>query len=74
MPTPVGLDLVEGSLGEQITGLLLQIPADVQMGDESADQHLKDKSAADNVWKLLDQGVGVGWVTAGNCWPGSAPP
>lgn len=65
VPTPVCLDLVEGPLGEQVTALLSEIPADMQMGDTNADKHIKDKSPADKAWQLLDQEVGVGWVTAG---------
>jgi uncharacterized protein DUF6308 len=61
VPTPVCLDLVEGPLGEPVTGFLSEIPAAVQMGDMNADQHVKDKSPADKAWQLLHQEVGVGW-------------
>jgi Family of unknown function (DUF6308) len=65
VPTPVGLDLVGGQLGQEIGALLREIPANVALGEVDADQHVKHGSPADQAWSLLEAETDVGWVTAG---------
>jgi len=65
VPTPVGLSLVEGPLGQEIGSLLREIPADLALGDADANTHVKHGSPADRAWWLLDAQDDVGWVIAG---------
>jgi Family of unknown function (DUF6308) len=65
VPTPVGLNLVDGQLGQEIAVLLREIPADIALGEEDADRHVKHGSPADRAWRLLDAEDDVGWVIAG---------
>ncbi|MHB8289278.1 MAG: DUF6308 family protein [Acidimicrobiales bacterium] len=55
----------EGSLGEQASELLRQIPVGVDLGSPGAGSHLQDGQHADRLWKLLDNEAGIGWVIAG---------
>jgi hypothetical protein len=65
VPTSVGLDLLEGGLGDQLGGYLSELPTDVDLGSGEAGQHLVDGSPADIAWKTLRDQTDVGWVTAG---------
>ncbi|MFJ5535427.1 DUF6308 family protein [Streptomyces sp. NPDC093261] len=64
VPASVALDILEGSLGAQLSGLLHDIPADVDMVDAEADV-LAGGSPADRAWHLLCAQHGVDWVIAG---------
>lgn len=64
VPAPVALDLLEGHLGAQLSGLLHAIPRDIDMADAAA-AVLADGSPADEAWHLLCDQRDVGWVIAG---------
>ncbi|MGW4162256.1 DUF6308 family protein [Streptomyces sp. NPDC004788] len=64
VPASVALDLLEGSLGAQLSGLLHAIPRDLDMVDAEADV-LAEGSPADQAWHLLCAQYGVDWVIAG---------
>ncbi|MFJ6355361.1 DUF6308 family protein [Streptomyces sp. NPDC092046] len=64
VPAPVTLDILEGRLGAQLSGLLHAIPWDVDMVDAEADV-LADGSPADQAWHLLCGQYGVDWVITG---------
>ncbi|WP_328966326.1 DUF6308 family protein [Streptomyces sp. NBC_00239] len=64
VPASVGLDLLEGRLGAQLSGLLQAIPWDIDMVDAEADV-LAEGSPADQAWHLLCAQYGVDWVIAG---------
>ncbi|MFK4272570.1 DUF6308 family protein [Streptomyces milbemycinicus] len=64
VPVRVALDLLQGSLGEQVSTLLRDIPADLDLAH--ADPcHVQQGSPADQAWHLLYRQPHVGWVTAG---------
>jgi len=65
MPAPVALDLVEGPLGQEASGLLRDIPTGIALGEPGARQHMLDRSHADKMWKLLKKQDDVGFVIAG---------
>jgi hypothetical protein len=65
MPIPVALDLVEGSLGRDISCRLQQIPVNVALGEPGARSHVLDRSHADQAWRLLNTQTGVGMAIAG---------
>jgi Family of unknown function (DUF6308) len=65
VPIEVALDLLEGDLGRQVSGLLSKIPADVTLGTEDARSLVEDGHEADQAWHLLEAQDDVGWVTAG---------
>lgn len=65
VPAPTALTLIGGQLGEQISAILKQIPADLDLGDSGALDHLQPTSPADEAWRLLKQQDDVGWVIAG---------
>ncbi|MFJ6518387.1 DUF6308 family protein [Streptomyces filamentosus] len=64
VPAPVALDILEGRLGAQLSGLLHAIPWDIDMVDAEADV-LAEGSLADQAWHLLCGQYGVDWVIAG---------
>ncbi|MGW3520595.1 DUF6308 family protein [Streptomyces hydrogenans] len=64
VPVLVALDLLEGSLGARLSGLLQAIPWDIDMVDAEADI-LAEGSPADQAWHLLCTQHGVNWVIAG---------
>lgn len=64
VPASVALDLLEGRLGAQLSGLLHAIPWDIDMVDAEADV-VADGSPADQAWHLLCDQYGVDWVIAG---------
>jgi hypothetical protein len=64
VPAKVALDLLEGSLGTQLSDLLRVIPASADMAEVDAED-LASGSPADKAWHLLDDQFGVGWVIAG---------
>lgn len=64
VPAPVALDILEGRLGVQLSGLLHAIPRDIDMVDAEADV-LAEGSPADQAWHLLCAQHGVDWVIAG---------
>ncbi|MEU8842011.1 DUF6308 family protein [Streptomyces roseus] len=64
VPAPVALDILEGRLGVQLSGLLHAIPTDIDMVDADASV-LADGSPADQAWSLLCDRHGVNWVIAG---------
>lgn len=61
----VTLDLLEGSLGDDIAESLVKIPTDVDLGDDAAPSLLADDGPADRAWQLLRRQDRIGWVTAG---------
>lgn len=64
VPAEAALDLLEGTLGAQLSDLLRAVPADVDLAEaDTAD--LAPGSPADKAWHLLEDQPGVGWVTAG---------
>ncbi|MEE1810063.1 DUF6308 family protein [Streptomyces sp. BE133] len=64
VPASVALDILEGRLGAQLSGLLQAIPWDIDMVDADADV-VAEGSPADQVWHLLCDQYGVDWVIAG---------
>jgi hypothetical protein len=62
VPVPTALTLVEGQLGRQVTACLQDIPADLDLGDPGALDHLQPGSSAEEAWHLLKQQDDVGWV------------
>ncbi|MFD3334598.1 DUF6308 family protein [Streptomyces sp. NPDC058700] len=64
VPALVALDLLEGRLGAQLSGLLQGIPKDIDMVDAEADV-LAEGSSADQAWHLLCAQHGDNWVIAG---------
>ena len=65
VPIEVALDLLEGDLGRQMSGLLSKIPADIGLGTGDARSLVEDGREADQAWCLLKAQDDVGWVTAG---------
>jgi hypothetical protein len=65
VPPRVALDLLHGELGEQFAAMLTHIPPAMTLANPGATEHVEPHSAADQAWHLLDDQVGVGWVTAG---------
>lgn len=55
--------LHEGS--DEIAALLAGIPLDVELWQAEAVGHIESGSPADQLWSLLDDQAGIGWVTAG---------
>ncbi|MFI1453835.1 DUF6308 family protein [Streptomyces roseus] len=64
VPAPVALDVLEGRLGVQLSGLLRAVPTGIDMVDADASV-LADGSPADQAWRLLCEQRGVNWVIAG---------
>ncbi|WP_369180955.1 DUF6308 family protein [Streptomyces mutabilis] len=64
VPAPVALDILEGPLGAQLSGLLHVIPRDIDMVEADAGV-VADGSPADQAWHLLCAQYGVDWVIAG---------
>lgn len=64
VPASVALDILEGPLGVRLSGLLHDIPRDINMVDADA-VVVADGSPADQAWHLLRDQPDVGWVTAG---------
>ncbi|WP_030753529.1 DUF6308 family protein [Streptomyces griseus] len=63
VPPSAALALLEGRLAEDLSVLLSQIPADVDMANADPDL-LGSGSSADRAWHLLKGQKGLGWVTA----------
>lgn len=64
VPARVVLDILEGRLGAQLSGLLQAIPKDIEMVDADVSL-LANGSPADQAWSLLCDQHGVDWVIAG---------
>ena len=64
VPAPVSLNLLEGHLGIQVSGLLRHVPASIELGEPGSRDHVLPGSPADQAWHLLTEQDGVGWVTA----------
>ncbi|MGQ4388897.1 DUF6308 family protein [Streptomyces sp. SAS_270] len=64
VPAAVALDTLEGPLGVRLSGLLHDIPKDIDMADAEADL-VADRSPAARAWQLLKGQSDVGWVIAG---------
>ncbi|MFD6080419.1 DUF6308 family protein [Streptomyces hydrogenans] len=64
VPASAALDLLEGSLGAQLSGLLQAIPWDIDIVDAEADV-LAEGSPADQAWHLLCAQHGVNRVITG---------
>lgn len=64
VPARVALDLLEGSLGTRLSGLLHAVPRDTDMVDADALVPAHG-SPADQAWRLLCEQHGVNWVIAG---------
>ncbi|MEV5546426.1 DUF6308 family protein [Streptomyces sp. NPDC052309] len=64
VPAPVALDILEGRLGAQLSGLLQAIPRDTDMVEAEVSD-LAPGSPADRAWHLLCAQHGVDWVIAG---------
>ncbi|MEU7488091.1 DUF6308 family protein [Streptomyces sp. NPDC042319] len=64
IPAQVALDLLEGTLGDRLSELLSRIPRDVDMAHAEV-ATLATGSPADTAWRLLNDQVGIGWVSAG---------
>lgn len=65
VPIEVALDLLEGGLGRELSGLLAEIPADASLGTGDARSLVGKGREADQAWHLLEAQDDVGWVTAG---------
>jgi len=65
VPIEVALDLLEGDLGQQLSGLLSKIPTGDVLGTGNARSLVEDGREADQAWRLLKAQDDVGWVTAG---------
>ncbi|WP_431728470.1 DUF6308 family protein [Verrucosispora sp. TAA-831] len=65
VPAEAAIGLLEGELGEQISGLLAQIPTDIELGTDRAKDLVADGQAADQAWHLLDDQTGIDYVIAG---------
>lgn len=65
VPIEVALDLLEGDLGQEMTGFLSKIPTDVVLGTEDARSLVEGNREADQAWHLLTAQDDIGWVTAG---------
>lgn len=61
-PLAVRLLLQPGEVRERIESLFSQVPTQVQLWDDSADTPL---AVCDELWAVLNDLPGVGWVTAG---------
>ncbi|MFD6471783.1 DUF6308 family protein [Streptomyces goshikiensis] len=64
VPALVALDILEGRLGAQLSGLLHAVPKGIDMADADVSV-LADGSPADQAWHLLCAQHGVNWVIAG---------
>ena len=74
----VGVDtamrlLTDSELRIRITDLLQQIPGDVDLTDDGADEYVAPGSAADQLWALLVDLPQIGWVTAGKLLAAKRP-
>lgn len=65
VPIEVALDLLEGDLGREMSGLLSKIPADVGLETGGARSLVEDGREAHRALRLLKAQDDVGWVTAG---------
>lgn len=65
VPIEVALDLLDGDLGRQVSGLLSKIPTDVGLGTGDAWSLVEDGREADQAWHVLKAQDDVGCVTAG---------
>ena len=65
VPAAIALELLEGSLGEDVAAHLAQIPTDVDLGSDRAHDLVAPRAPAELMWELLKDCDGVGWVTAG---------
>lgn len=65
VPTAVALDLLEGTLGEEVAKHLADIAPDRSIGSAGAAALLADGGPADLAWHLLDDQDDMGWVIAG---------
>jgi hypothetical protein len=64
-PAEVAIDLLDGDLGRQMTRLLAEIPAGVDLGTDGAEVLVADRNHADRAWHLVEKQRGVGYVIAG---------
>lgn len=71
VPFRVGRELLDGQLGDDISGHLREIPVDADLGTDGAAELVADDSRASQAWQLLrtrgdrNETTGVGWVIAG---------
>jgi hypothetical protein len=68
VPGRAALDLLEGRLGQRATELLAQIDTSLNLWDVPGDlvePIVGTGGPAEELWKLLEGQVGIGWVTAG---------
>lgn len=65
VPPEAAYALLHSSVGEELGGLLSQVPTNVDLGSPEAHAHLGEGSAAYRAWTLLEAQPGIGWVTAG---------
>jgi hypothetical protein len=63
VPPPAAAQLLDGE-AERVSALLRDIPADVDLWDDSAASLIADNSAAAELWRLFRGLPGVGWVIA----------
>lgn len=64
VPVRPALELLEGSLGDQLGALLRAIPDDVDLGTGDAAGAVKEGSPADRAWRLLVDHDGVSRMVA----------
>lgn len=63
VPAEAVFDLLGGKLGRAVTGLLAQVPADLELGTRDARKVVQ--GPVHEVWQLLKDQKGIGYVTAG---------
>lgn len=73
VPAEAAIGLLDGDLGRQISGLLAQIPTDVELGTDRAEDLVADGHAADRAWHLLDEQKGIDFVIAGKVMARKCP-
>ncbi|MEU8047597.1 DUF6308 family protein [Micromonospora echinofusca] len=65
VPPRTALDLLQGALGEAVSAELGKIPTTVALGHPDAPDFIEEGRPADQVWQLLRDADGIGWVVAG---------
>ncbi|MDG4795444.1 DUF6308 family protein [Micromonospora sp. WMMD1082] len=68
VPFAVGIELLDGQLGRDISTHLREIPAAAELGSPGARELVADGAHADRAWRLLNnrsETTGIGWVIAG---------
>jgi hypothetical protein len=67
IPPEVSFELLYGELGNQLAGLLAQVPIDVAMADPDSGRHIENGSPADRAWWLLQRCDDMGRRGSGSC-------